>query len=110
MLILTLLVVLLPVISQINTYEGLESVIALGITAISLLLLALSITAYRKTHLKITIIAIIIFALFAIQQFMDYLDNIFVELDVPATDILISSITLAILALFFIAIVRAKIS
>lgn len=106
----TLLVVLLSVISQISSYEGLESVIALGITAISLLLLALSVTAYRKTHLKVTIIAIIIFALFAIQQFMDYLDDIFVELDIPATDVVISSITLAILALFFIAIVRAKIS
>jgi hypothetical protein len=107
---LTLLTVLLSFISQIDSFEGLEKAIALGITVISLLLLALSITAYRKTHLRITIYAIIIFALFAIQQFIDYLDDIFVELDIPITDVVISSLTLTILAVFFLAIVRTKIN
>jgi hypothetical protein len=107
---LTLLIVLFSVISQIDSFEGLENVIALGITVISLLLLALSVTAYRKTRLKVTIYAIIIFALFAIQQFIDYLDNIIVALDNPITDVVISSLTLTILALFFLAIVRTKIS
>ena len=107
---LTLLTVLLSVISEIDSFEGLENAIALGITIISLLLVALSFTAYRKTHLKITIYAIIIFALFAIQQFIDYLDNIIVALDNPITDVVISSLTLTILALFFLAIVRTKIS
>lgn len=107
---LTLLTVLFSVISQIDTFEGLENAIALGITVISLLLLALSVTAYRKTRLKVTIYAIIIFALFAIQQFIDYLDNIIVALDNPITDVVISSLTLTILALFFLAIVRTKIS
>ena len=73
-------------------------------------MLALSVTAYRKTHLRITIYAIIIFALFAIQQFIDYLDDIFVELDIPITDVVISSLTLTILAVFFLAIVRTKIN
>ena len=107
---LTLLTVLFSVISQIDSFEGLENAIALGITVISLLLLALSITAYRKTRLRVTIYAIIIFALFAIQQFIDYLDNIIVALDNPITDVVISSLTLTILALFFLAIVRTKIS
>jgi hypothetical protein len=107
---LTLLTVLFSVISQIDSFEGLENAIALGITVISLLLLALSVTAYRKTRLKVTIYAIIIFALFAIQQFIDYLDNIIVALDNPITDVVISSLTLTILALFFLAIVRTKIS
>jgi len=107
---LTLLTVLFSVISQIDSFEGLENAIALGITVISLLLLALSVTAYRKTRLKVTIYAIIIFALFAIQQFIDYLDNIIVVLDNPITDVVVSSLTLAILALFFLAIVRTKIS
>ena len=107
---LSLLTVLFSVISQIDSFEGLENAIALGITVISLLLLALSVTAYRKTRLKITIYAIIIFALFAIQQFIDYLDNIIVALDNPITDVVISSLTLTILALFFLAIVRTKIS
>jgi len=107
---LTLLTVLFSSISQIDSFEGLEKAIALGITVISLLLLALSVTAYRKTHLRITIYAIIIFALFAIQQFIDYLDDIFVELDIPITDVVISSLTLTILAVFFLAIVRTKIN
>jgi hypothetical protein len=108
--VLTLSTIFFSVISQIDSLEGLENAIALGITVISLLLLALSVTAYRKTHLKITIYAIIIFALFAIQQFIDYLDNIIVALDNPITDVVISSLTLTILALFFLAIVRTKIS
>jgi hypothetical protein len=107
---LTLLTILFSVISQIDSFEGLENAIALGITVISLLLLALSVTAYRKTRLRVTIYAIIIFALFAIQQFIDYLDNIIVALDNPITDVVISSLTLTILALFFLAIVRTKIS
>jgi cobalamin biosynthesis protein CobD/CbiB len=107
---LTLLTVLFSVISEIDSFEGLENAIALGITVISLLLLALSVTAYRKTHLKVTIYAIIIFTLFAIQQFIDYLDNVIPALDNPITDVVISSLTLTILALFFLAIVRTKIS
>ena len=107
---LTLLTVLFSVISQIDSFEGLENAIALGITVISLLLLALSVTAYRKTRLRVTIYAIIIFALFALQQFIDYLDNIIVALDNPITDVVVSSLTLTILALFFLAIVRTKIS
>ena len=107
---LSLLTVLFSVISQIDSFEGLENAIALGITVISLLLLALSVTAYRKTRLRVTIYAIIIFALFAIQQFIDYLDNIIVALDNPITDVVVSSLTLTILALFFLAIVRTKIS
>ena len=107
---LTLLTVLFSVISQIDSFEGLENAIALGITVISLLLLALSVTAYRKTRLRVTIYAIIIFALFAIQQFIDYLDNIIVALDNPITDVVVSSLTLTILALFFLEIVRKKIS
>lgn len=107
---LTLLTVLFSVISEIDSFEGLENAIALGITVISLLLLALSVTAYRKTRLKVTIYAIIIFALFAIQQFIDYLDNVIPALDNPISDVVISSLTLTILALFFLAIVRTKIS
>ena len=107
---LTLSTIVLSVISEIDTYEKLENGIALGITIFSLLLLALSVTAFKKTHLRITIYAIIIFAIFAVQQLLDYLDNIFVELDIPITDVIISSMTLAILVIFFLAIVRTKIS
>ena len=61
-----------------------------------------------KTGLRITIYAIIIFALFAIQQLFDYSENIFPELDTPLTGVLVDSLTLAILVLFFLVIVRIK--
>lgn len=91
-------------------FDGLESAIGAGIGIFALLLLALSITAYRKTRLRITIYAIIIFALFASQQFLDFLENNYAELDTPLTDVVWSSLTLAILVLFFLAIVKTKIS
>ena len=50
----------------------------------------------------------IIFALFAIQQLLDYSSNIYSPLDTPITDVVISALTLAILVLFFVAIVRTK--
>jgi hypothetical protein len=105
---LTFLTILSSVILQFDPFEGLENVIAAGIGTFSLLLLALSITAYRKTGLRITIYAMIIFALFALQQLLDYLDNIYDSLDTPITDVTISALTLAILVLFFLAIVRTK--
>ena len=101
---------LFSLLLQMDTYEGLENLIAVGISVFAVLLLALSITAFRKTGLRMTIYAIIIFALFFIQQLLDYLDNIFSSLDNPVTDISISALTLAILVIFFLAIVRPKIS
>ena len=107
---LTLLTSLSSFILEIESFEGLENGIALGIAIFSILLLALSITAFKKTGLKVTIYAIIIFALFAIQQILDSLDDIFITLDTPIIGVIISSMTLAILVLFFLAIVRTKIS
>jgi len=107
---LTLLTSLSSFILEIESFEGLENGIALGIAIFSILLLALSITAFKKTGLKVTIYAIIIFALFAIQQILEYLEEIFITLDTPIIDVIISSMTLAILVLFFLAIVRTKIS
>jgi Na+/glutamate symporter len=109
-LVLTLSTIFFSVISEIDSFERLESGIALGIAVFSILLLALSITAFKKTGLKVTIYAIIIFALFAIQQILEYLGEIFITLDTPIADVIISSMTLAILVLFFLAIVRTKIS
>lgn len=107
---LTLSKIFLSVISEIDSFERLENGIALGIAIFSLLLLALSITAFKKTGLKVTIYAIIIFALFAIQQFLEYLGEIYIILDTPIIDVLISSMTLAILVVFFLAVIRTKIS
>ena len=109
-LVLTLSTIFFSVTSEIDSFERLENGIALGIAIFAILLLALSVTAYKKTGLKVTIYAIIIFALFAIQQFLEYLGEIFFTFDTPMTDVIITSMTLAILILFFLAIVRTKTS
>jgi flagellar biosynthesis protein FliQ len=55
-----------------------------------------------------TIYAIAIFAPFVIRQLFDYSENIFPDLDTPLPDVLVDSLTFAILVLFFLAIVRIK--
>jgi hypothetical protein len=63
--------------------------------------------AYRRTGLKKIIFAAIAFSLFAVQLILVSLEESFGLLDeTPIIDILSSSMTLAILVLFFLAIVR----
>ena len=102
--------ILSSILLEFDPFEGVENIISAAIGVFSLLLLALSITAFRKTRLRITIYAMIIFALFAIQQLLDYSSNIYSSLDTPITDVVISALTLAILVLFFLAIVKTKFS
>jgi hypothetical protein len=88
-------------------YDSIESIILAAIGIFSLLLLALSILAYRRTGLKKIIFAAIAFSLFAIQLILEALEESFAVLEEPPIgDILSSSLTLAILVLFFLAIVR----
>jgi hypothetical protein len=86
--------------------------IEFGIQALTgifaLLLFGLSILAYRRTRLKMIIYAAGAFALFAIQLLLQSLGETFSFLESPITNIVSSAITLAILILFFLAIVRAK--
>jgi|SRR5215212_6859952 len=72
----------------------------------SILLLLLSISAYRKTGLKNILYAAGAFGLFAIRLFIESFDEIHNILDDKQINLLNSVITLAILILFFLAIVR----
>ena len=92
-----------------ETSESIENIISASIAVFSVLLLVLSVSGYRKTRIRLTIYAIIIFALFAIQQFLDLVDDIFPTLENTITDLVVHSLTLAILVIFFMAIVRAPI-
>lgn len=94
-------------LSEGEWYDSIESIILAAIGIFSLLLLALSVLAYRRTGLKKIIYAVIAFSLFAIQLIMGSLEETigFLE-EPPIGDILSSSITLAILILFFMAIIR----
>ena len=88
-------------------YDRIESAIQAAIGIFSLLLLGLSILAYKRTGLKKIILAAIAFSLFAIQLILESLeDTIGILEEPPIGDILSATMTLAILVLFFLAIVR----
>ena len=93
---------------EMELYEPITQAIKIAIAAFSLLLLGLSISAYRKTALKRILYAAVAFGLFAIQTFYDYLEDAVKAFDTSYSDIIFFGITLAILVLFFMAIVRKR--
>jgi hypothetical protein len=93
---------------QIEPYEPITQAIKIAIAAFSLLLLGLSISAYKKTGLRRILYAAVAFGLFALQMLIDYLEEAVPAFETPYTDIIFFGITLAILVLFFMAIVRKK--
>ena len=93
---------------EVEPYEPITQAIKIAIAAFSLLLLGLSISAYKKTALKRILYAAIAFGLFAIQMFFDYLEDAVEGFDTAYSDIIFYGITLAILVLFFLAIVRKR--
>jgi len=92
------------VLDLVNTDEIIEIIV--GIFA--LFLFALSISAYKTIHLKKMIFAIAAFGLFAVESFIDYLEDILPALDTPYIDILLAIISLMILILFFLAFIRRR--
>ncbi|MGA7368991.1 MAG: hypothetical protein WBX01_07675 [Nitrososphaeraceae archaeon] len=91
---------------QTDLFDGIESAIQAATGILAILLLALSISAYRRTGLKKIIYAATAFALFAIQLIFESLEDTFEVLDTSYGSVITSSMTLAILVLFFLAIVQ----
>ena len=84
--------------------EGLE----IGIGIFSLVLFALSITAYRNTGIKKILFAAAAFGLFGVQLLVDASEGFFEVIPEEIIDILVPLITLVILILFFVAIVKKR--
>ena len=93
---------------EFEPYEPIEQAIKVGIAAFSILLAGLSVYAYRKTAIKGIIYAAIAFGLFAAQMLFEYLEDEVEGFDAPYNDIIFLGMTLAILILFFLAIVWRK--
>lgn len=87
-----------------STDEILEIIV--GIFA--LFLFALSLSAYKTIRLKKMIFAIAAFGLFAVESFIDYLEDVVPILDSPYIDLLLAIISLVILILFFLAFIKRK--
>jgi len=100
-----LLLVFSGLLIQTDIFENVETVIVAVAGIFSLLLLALSISAYRKTGLKI-MYAAAAFALFGIQLLFESIEGTFEVSDIGYSSVITSSMTLAILILFFPAIVQ----
>ena len=88
--------------------SGIETGIELGIVVFALVLFALSITAYRNTKIKKILFAAAAFVLFAIQLFVDSIEDYLTFLDEEITGIIVKLMTFAILVLFFVAIVKKR--
>ena len=103
---ITLLLAFSRLLLQTDLFENVETIIIAVTGIFSLLLLALSISAYRKTGLKKIIYAAAAFALFGIQLLFEVMEETFEFLDNGYGSVVTSSMTLAILILFFLAIVQ----
>ena len=101
-----LLLVFSGLLLQTDIFENVETVIVAVTGIFSLLLLALSISAYRKTGLRKIMYAAAAFALFGIQLLFESIEDTFEVLDIGYGSVITSSMTLAILVLFFLAIVQ----
>lgn len=85
-----------------------DEIIEIIVGIFALFLFALSISAYKTIHLKKMIFAIAAFGLFAVESFIDYLEDILPALDTPYVDILLAIISLIILLLFFLAFIKRR--
>jgi peptidoglycan/LPS O-acetylase OafA/YrhL len=88
-------------------FEIVENILYVIGTIFAAILIALSISAYRNTHLRKLIYAIIAFLLFGIFLFYEYLEHS-ISFDNPFTDIVLPSMALSILVLFFLAIINKR--
>jgi hypothetical protein len=101
-----LLIAFSGLLLQTDLFENVETIIIAVTGIFSLLLVALSISAYRRTGLKKVIYAATAFALFGIQLLFEPVEETFEVLDTGYGSVITSSMTLAILILFFLAIVQ----
>lgn len=91
---------------QIEFLGIVENFESLLIGIFSIVLLLLSISTYRKTGLRNILYAATAFALFTFDVFLELIIERYFSTTYPMQDFLHTSITLAILSLFFLSIVR----
>ncbi len=87
--------------------EGFETVEVLefAIAAFALVLLALTLSAYRKTHVRRLIFVSVAFGLFAVEVAIRQVDSFVFEVGYQTDQILVALMEFVILLLFFLAVV-----
>jgi hypothetical protein len=92
-------------IQQVPISDLIEIILYVIGSAFSLILLSLSISAYRKNPQKRLLYAITAFSLFGVFLIYENFEHA-LTLDNPFADVIIPASTLAILVLFFLAITK----
>jgi len=85
-----------------------EEVLDVAIAAFALLLLALSISAYRKTRLRRLLFVSVAFGLFAVEVLVRQLDAFVFAVGLQTDEIITTVLEFFILLLFFLALVVSK--
>jgi hypothetical protein len=85
---------------QVSLYDIVESSLYIIAAGFSILLMALSISAYRNTGARKIKYAIAAFALFAVFLFYEFLEHSFIQVESPYTDLILPSAVLAIVFLY----------
>lgn len=93
------------IFSSIDIFELLEGLVYVGGAVFAALLVALSLSAYRNSRLKNLLYAVVAFSLFVIFLIYEYMEHTY-DFDTPVTDIVVPFMVLAILVLFFLAIIK----
>jgi hypothetical protein len=91
-------------IGEVEVYEYLNLVVAI----VAVILLAISLTAYRRTNLRRLILVSVAFGLFAVQALIRELDELALVFGSGTEQIIIIVLDLAILLLFFLALIVSK--
>lgn len=98
---------LLPAIDMDTTFET-EELLNAGIAAFALILLALTLSAYRKTHLRRLLLVSLAFGLFAAEVAIRQVDAFVFAVGLQTEQVIITVMELVVLLLFFLAIVVKK--
>lgn len=91
-------------IAEVEVYEYLNAVVAI----VAVILLAISLTAYRKTNLRRLIFVSVAFGLFAVQALIRELDELALVFGSGTEQVIIIVLDLTILLLFFLALVVSR--
>jgi hypothetical protein len=88
-------------------YDAIE-LLNFGIGVLALLLMAVALNAYRRTKLKRLLFVSAAFGLFVAKTALENVDVVLFQLGPVVTQLLISLLDLAILLLFFVALVSSR--
>jgi hypothetical protein len=93
-----------PLVDFDQSFET-QEVLDLAIAVFALVLLALSLSAYRKTHLRRLLLVSVAFGLFAVEVVIRQLDDFVFGVGFQTEQIIVGAMEFIILLLFFLAVV-----